>query len=83
MKALTWKAMLATLNPSHVFAALAGFAEELAMNGNGRHRNKSALTERGRNMSPQPALTPEDQQLNNFGKSIYAQNSRPTAQTRL
>jgi hypothetical protein len=46
MKALTWKAMLASLNPSPVFEALAGIAEELAMNGNGLDRNKSALTGR-------------------------------------
>ena len=46
MEALTWKAVLATLNPSPVFEAVARFGEELAMNRNGLDRNKSALTER-------------------------------------
>jgi hypothetical protein len=32
MKALTWKAVFASLNPSPVFEAVAAFAEELAMN---------------------------------------------------
>jgi len=30
MKTLTWKSMLATLNPSPLFEAVAAFAEELA-----------------------------------------------------
>jgi hypothetical protein len=41
MKTLTWKALFATLNPSPVFEAVAMLAEELAMTGKGRDRNKS------------------------------------------
>jgi hypothetical protein len=41
MKALTWKAVLAALNPSPVFAAIAMFAAELAMTDNEFVGNKS------------------------------------------
>lgn len=33
MKALTWKAVFATLNPSPIFEVVATFGEGLAMNG--------------------------------------------------
>jgi hypothetical protein len=46
MKALMWKAVFATMNPSPGFEAVAMFGEELAINGNGLDRNKSALTKR-------------------------------------
>ena len=35
MKALMWKAVFATLNPSPVFEAVAILGEELGINGNG------------------------------------------------
>ena len=41
MKVLTWKAMLTALNPSPIFAAVANFAEMLAMNGDGLDPKKS------------------------------------------
>jgi hypothetical protein len=41
MKA-TWKAVLSALNPSPVFVAIAMFADELAMNGNGLDGDESA-----------------------------------------
>jgi hypothetical protein len=41
MKALTWKAVFATLNPSPVFEVVAIFGEELAINGNGLDPNKT------------------------------------------
>ena len=40
MKALMWKAVFATLNPSPVFEAVAIFGEELAINGNGLPPNE-------------------------------------------
>ena len=42
MKALMWKAVLATLNPSPVFEAVATFAEEFVINGNDLAENKFA-----------------------------------------
>jgi hypothetical protein len=51
MKALKWKAALATLNPSPVFEAVGRFAEELAMNRHGLDRNKSALNEREKHVT--------------------------------
>jgi hypothetical protein len=41
MKVITWKAVLTILNPSPIFAAVASFAEMLAVNGDGFDPKKS------------------------------------------
>jgi hypothetical protein len=57
MKALTWKAVLATLNPSPVFEAVATFSEELTMTCKGRDRNKFTPDERDEHVTTTSANT--------------------------
>jgi hypothetical protein len=65
MKALTLEAVLATLNPSPLFEALAFVGEKLA-NDNGFDRNKTAPPREPAMMSQQPALTADEHNLDNL-----------------
>jgi hypothetical protein len=52
MKTLTWKSMLATLNPSPIFEAVAAFAEELAT------RRQAGTQARAYRAAPAPRPNP-------------------------